>query len=171
MTSRRHFLALAACWLPVSAMSQKVPFPRPQGPVLLEVAGAIQRQNSGRTAQLDLAMLDALPQTSFSTNTIWTVGALSFSGPTLMSVLTSLGATEGKITAIAANDYSITLAPGTVDNSYPILATRKNGVPFTLRQSGPIWLVYPYDSYEKYRTDLIYSQSVWQLIRLNVGAA
>ena len=87
-----------------------------------------------------------------------------------MSVLDWLEAEPGKITANAANDYRISLAPDTVDHKFPILATRKNGVPFSLRDSGPIWLVYPYDSSEQYRTDLIYAQSVWQLVRLSVNA-
>ena len=115
-------------------------------------------------------MMDALPQTTFSTKTIWTDGVISFSGPALMSVLDWLEAEPGKITASAANDYSITLAPHTIDQNFPILATRKNGLPFSLRESGPIWLVYPYDSDPKYSTDLFYSQSVWQLTHLSVNA-
>ena len=116
-------------------------------------------------------MLDSLPQTTFSTTTIWTRGSVSFSGPSLMSVLDWVEAEPGRITASAANEYSITLSPDTVDQQFPILATRKNGQPFSLRDSGPIWLVYPYDSDEKYSNDLIYSQSVWQLIRLHVNVS
>lgn len=170
MISRRTFVASLACWVPISALAQTPALAMPQGTVLLEADGAIHRRNAGTTAQFDLAMLDALPQTSFSTTTIWTEGMVSFSGPALMSVLDSIEAEPGQITAIAANEYSIALSPDTVDASYPILATRKNGLPFSLRDSGPIWLIYPFDSYEKYRNDLIYSQSVWQLIRLRVNA-
>jgi hypothetical protein len=170
MISRRTFVASLACWVPISALAQTPALAMPQGTVLLEADGAIHRRNAGTTAQFDLAMLDALPQTSFSTTTIWTEGMVSFSGPTLMSVLDAIEAEPGQITAIAANEYSIALSPDTVDASYPILATRKNGLPLSLRDSGPIWLIYPFDSYEKYRNDLIYSQSVWQLIRLRVNA-
>ena len=170
MTSRRKFLASLACWVPISALAQTPVLAMPQGTVILEVDGAIHRQNAGKTAQLDLAMLDALPQTSFSTTTIWTEGIVSFSGPSLMTVLDWLEAEPGKISASAANLYSITLSPDTVDQDYPILATRKDSLPLSLRDSGPIWLIYPFDSDEKYSNDLIYSQSVWQLTRLRVKA-
>ncbi len=171
MTSRRDFLASAACWVPLTGLAQTPSLAVPRGTVLLEVDGAIQEQNASRKVQFDLAMLDALPQTRFVTTTIWTEGALSFSGPTLMSVLEFVGAAAGPITARAANDYYITLASGTVDQNYPILATRKNDLPFTLRDSGPIWLAYPYDSDQKYRNNLIYSQSIWYLVQLHVGVA
>jgi hypothetical protein len=170
MTSRRQFMASLACWVPISALAQPPALAMPQGTVILEVDGAIHRQSAGTTAQLDLAMLDALPQISFSTTTIWTQGIASFSGPPLLSVLDWLEADPGKITASAANEYSITLSPDTVDQAFPILATRKDGVPFSLRDSGPIWLIYPFDSDEKYSNDLIYSQSVWQLTGLHVNA-
>lgn len=171
MTSRRRFLASLACLVPIPGFAQTLGLAMAQGTVILEVDGAIHRQNTQQTAQFDLAMLDSLPQTTFSTTTIWTQGSVSFSGPSLMSVLDWVEAEPGRITASAANEYSITLSPDTVDQQFPILATRKNGQPFSLRDSGPIWLVYPYDSDEKYSNDLIYSQSVWQLIRLHVNVS
>ncbi len=92
-----------------------------------------------------------------------------FSGPSLGSVLDWLAEEPGADTASAVNGYSVTLAPGTVNDQFPILATRKDGLPYTVRESGPIWLIYPYDSSEQFRTDLIYSQSVWQLTNLTIG--
>lgn len=168
MPSRREFMAALACCVPFAATARVSPLPEPQGPVLLTVDGAIQGQNAGQTARFDLAMLDALPQSSFSTSTIWTEGIVTFSGPALMAVLDWLVAEPGLITLKAANEYGIALAPDTVDRDFPILATRKDGKLFPLRESGPIWLVYPFDLDEKFRNDLIYSQSVWQLTQISV---
>ncbi|MEO6298802.1 MAG: oxidoreductase [Paracoccaceae bacterium] len=169
MNTRREFMAAMVSCLPFSAVAQTTAFAGPQGDVILDVDGAIHRENSGQMALFDLAMLDSLPQTTFSTTTIWTEGKVTFSGPTLMGVLDWLEAEPGRITASAANDYSVTLLPQTVSQDFPILATRKNGKQFSIRESGPIWLVYPYDSSPAYRSDLIYSQSVWQLTRLTVS--
>ncbi|MBC7479418.1 MAG: oxidoreductase [Pseudorhodobacter sp.] len=159
--------ALVWC-LPFQAHSQTASIAVPRGTVILEVDGAIHQQNFGHKARLDLAMLDALPQVAFTTTTIWTEGATSFSGPSLTSVLALLQAEPGQITVSAANDYKVTLAGGTITGDAPILATRKNGLLLSLRDFGPIWLVYPYDSSADYKTNLIYAQSVWQMTHLTV---
>jgi hypothetical protein len=170
MTSRRKFLAALVLCFPSRATAQPSTLASPKGTVILEVDGAIHQKNRNQSAFLDLQMLDALPQTNFSTTTIWTQGLISFSGPTLMSVLDSLAAEPGTIAIRAANDYGVTLTPETVNLDFPILATRMNSLPLTLRDFGPIWLVYPFDSSEAYRSNLIYSQSVWQLTQISVNS-
>ncbi len=37
-----------------------------------------------------------------------------------------------------------------------------------IRDKGPLWLVYPYDSNPDLNTDKYYSRSVWQIKELNV---
>lgn len=169
MGTRRQFMSAVLWCIAFPAASQVTTLPGPQGTVILTVGGAIVRQNAGQTALFDLAMLDALPQVTFSTTTIWTEGATTYSGPALLSVLVWLQAEPGSVRASAANDYNVTLASGTIGPDFPILATRKNGLPFGARESGPIWLIYPYDSPADYRNDLIYSQSVWQLTHITVS--
>ena len=39
----------------------------------------------------------------------------------------------------------------------------------TLRAQGPLWIVYPYDAAEAYRTKVIYARSIWQLDRLHIA--
>jgi hypothetical protein len=36
----------------------------------------------------------------------------------------------------------------------------------SLREKGPLWVIYPYDSDPAYRTEETYSRSIWQLNRL-----
>ena len=38
----------------------------------------------------------------------------------------------------------------------------------TLRDKGPLWLVYPYDADTAYQSEVIYARSVWQLDRIEV---
>ena len=38
----------------------------------------------------------------------------------------------------------------------------------SIRDKGPLWVVYPYDSSADYRTEVIYSRSIWQLDRIEV---
>ena len=50
----------------------------------------------------------------------------------------------------------------------PIIAYRLNGDRMSVRDKGPLWVVYPYDSDQVYQTEVIYSRSIWQLYRIDV---
>lgn len=116
------------------------------------------------------AALSALPQVSFDTSTIWTEGVLRFSGPTLHDVLAAagLGPDWSALRLHALNDYSVTMERSFLENKAPIVANRIGGEPFSIRQRGPFWLIFPYDSYARYRTEIVYSLSIWQLHRIEV---
>ncbi|WP_298677139.1 oxidoreductase [uncultured Lentibacter sp.] len=166
LVSKRTFLFLAAV-LAVCALASAPDAQTAQGKVLLTVElAADPATGQPRTTEFDMAMLDALPQESFQTTTIWTDGVISFSGPALSTLLNSLDSPPVTLTAYALNDYSIAIAEVAQDAPYPIIATRMNGAPYSVREGGPLWLVFPYDSDEKYQQETIYSQSIWQLIRL-----
>jgi hypothetical protein len=166
MTPQLNFLTVLVCCQLIPVVSGAELLPNPKGVVVLEVVGAIHQKTSGQETHFDLEMLDGLPQISFRSTTVWTEGLFTFSGPSLTSVLEFVNAGEGGITVSAANNYSIELLANTGDPDFPILATRMNGALLSLRNFGPIWLVYPYDSSADYRNDLIYSQSVWQVTHI-----
>ena len=44
----------------------------------------------------------------------------------------------------------------------------RNGGRMSVRDKGPLWIVYPFDSSEEYQAELIYSRSIWQLVRIEV---
>lgn len=167
---RRRALALLAlaAWTagapaPVRAAE---PLPEPAGPVLLTVSGAIDMP--GGVARFDRAMLEALGMTRFRTRTNWTRGAVEFGGPSLHALLARLGVREGSLRATALNEYAITLPVSDAVQGGPILAIERDGVPMGVRDKGPVWIVYPYDSDPKYRSEEVFARSIWQLDRLAV---
>ncbi|AMY68351.1 hypothetical protein AKL17_1094 [Frigidibacter mobilis] len=115
---------------------------------------------------LSRADLEALPQHSFVTTTIWTAEALTFSGPSLQAVLAAAGIVTGKVELIAINDYRVVINVTELGAEAPILATRLNGQPFSRRQKGPLWLVYPYDSDPAFQNEIVYARSIWQIVRI-----
>ena len=117
---------------------------------------------------LELADLDALPQQSFTTSTIWTDGQITFSGVPLATVLASIGAEGSAVEMIALNDYKVTMPLAQLEETVPIIATRMDGNVMSVRDKGPYWIVFPYDEDPKYQTETIYSLSIWQLNRLKV---
>lgn len=125
----------------------------------------------GGAQGLSLADLDSFEQHSFTTSTIWTTGLMEFSGPALTDVVASTGAGTAGLRLRAANDYSITLNPSVLEADAPIIATRINGQTFTLRERGPLWLVFPYDAHARFRTEQIFAASIWQLTDIDVRPA
>lgn len=117
---------------------------------------------------LELADLDGLPQNSFTTSTIWTDGAVTFSGVPLAVLLESIGASGTAVEMVALNDYKVTMPLSTLEETVPIVATRMNGELMSVRDKGPYWVVFPYDEDLRYQTETIYSFSIWQLNRLKV---
>jgi hypothetical protein len=115
------------------------------------------------------AELEGLPQHSFTTSTIWTAGRPTFSGPPLVDVLSSARISQGSVELVAINDYRVSINLEDLAERVPILATRIDGRPFSRREKGPLWLVYPYDHDPAFRSETIYARSIWQVIRIEVS--
>lgn len=135
-----------------------------QDPTALQISGV----NTGVEVSFGLAELDALPQIEIVTSTIWTDGDVVFQGPSLRDVLSAAEAEGETLTLTALNDYAIEMPAPSAEEIYPILATRQNGQPMQVREKGPFWIVFPYDSDPMYQTEEVYSQSIWQLDRIDV---
>lgn len=131
-------------------------------------------ERPGNALALTRDDLRALPQEVFTTGTIWTEGVTEFTGVPLRALLdhAGVGAAGGEapqaISVIAANDYAIDIPLSEIGDRYPVVAYLRDGQEFSLRDNGPLWIVYPFDAAPSFRTDEIYARSVWQLARIRV---
>jgi hypothetical protein len=91
-----------------------------------------------------------------------------FSGPLLRDVLAAVGARGKLLKAVALNDYKTDIPFDDVSRFNVILATLMNDKPMPVREKGPLFIVYPYDSQEELRSELYYNRSAWQLKSLQV---
>lgn len=114
------------------------------------------------------ADLAALPQVKFTTTTVWTEGEMTFSGPSLSGLLGTLGVSDGDVKMTAVNNYKVRVPRAAIEANAPIIANRIDGKEFGVRQKGPLWLVYPYDAEERFRSETIFSYSIWQLTSIHV---
>lgn len=160
-------IAIAMILATVPALADD--FAAPSGDVLLTITGSIAATNGADGLQLDYDQLAALPQTTFTTSTTWTPGTPTFTGVLMKDLIAAAGATGTTITLTAANDYAITLPLADVQADAPLLAYLMDGEAMSLRDKGPVWMVYPYDADEKYRTEETYSRSIWQLTSIAFG--
>ncbi|MEN3794570.1 oxidoreductase [Fulvimarina sp. MAC3] len=116
---------------------------------------------------LDGEALAALPTTGFETTTPWTEGPTRFEGVPLSVLIDRFGIQGETIEATALNDYSVTL-PATDENGFdPLVAYKVNGEYISVRDKGPFWIVYPFDSDDRLASEAYYSRSIWQLNRLS----
>ena len=132
--------------------------------VLLTLTGNVA---GGEKTFTDAELL-ALAQVSFETSTIWTEGKATYSGPTLAAVLEAAGAGDGDLVLTAINDYSVEMDRALVQQTAPIVANRIDGEAFNVREKGPLWVVFPYDSGPEYQSEVAYAMSVWQLLTIEV---
>lgn len=150
--------------LPVQASS----LPSPTGPVLLTVSGEIEATNAPGEARFDIAMLEEMGGVEFSTSTIWTSGVVTFTGVPLDTFLDELGASGSTLEATAINDYVVSIPTTDAVAGGPMIAYKRDGDYMSIRDKGPLWIVYPYDKSADYQSELIYSRSIWQLDRIKV---
>lgn len=141
---------------------------KPEGRVILTIEGTISQTNNGAQAQFDMKMLEKLPQHSFSTKTPWYPDSVTFTGPLLRDVLAAVGAKGSKITAVALNDYKTEIPLDDATRHDVIVARLMNNRPMPVREKGPLFIVFPFDTKAELRTELYYNRAAWQLSVLRI---
>lgn len=162
---QRMLLLVVSCLLLASAAWA---LDKPIGPVVLTISGKVAQPNSGQQAVFDMKMLEKLPQKSFTTQTPWYPQPVSFTGPLLRDVLAAAGARGTKITAVALNDYKTEIPFDDVTRHEVIVARLMNDRPMPVREKGPLFIMFPFDTKAELRSETYYNRAAWQLSTLRV---
>ena len=144
------------------------PLPAPEGPVLLKVSGNIQNTNVDAQLLLDRAMLDDLEGRALVTDTPWHSQASRFEGPLLRSVLESAGVTADSIRVHALNGFVADIPVADVYRYDVILAMKQDGEAMSVRNFGPLFVLYPFDDHPELRNESVQFRSVWQVDAIEV---
>ena len=172
---RRAALGAAIVGLPLATLGARAtraaadPLPLPQGKVILTISGQVSRTNRDGAAVFDMAMLEGLGVKGFSTTTSWYTGPVSFEGVPMAHLLDYVGAQGSKVTAMALNDYTTDIPLEDFRHYDAILALKRDGEYMPVRDKGPLFIVYPYDSDPALKHQRYYSRSAWQVARLVVA--
>ena len=152
----------------LTSAAAAAPLAAPTGPVVLTVTGAITNTNNGAAAEFDMAMLDALNSRTTVTKTPWYDGAETFKGPLGSALLEAVGAEGTTLKVLALNDYESDI-PMSDFTDYPvILATTLGGAPMSVREKGPIFVIYPFDEKPDLNNETYYGRSAWQVKSIEV---
>ena len=141
---------------------------KPAGPPILTVSGHIGVTNDGDTAVFDRAMLEGMGLTAFRTSTPWYKDVATFEGVPMATLMDSVRAKGETLTVTALNDYTSDVPIADFARYHPILALKRDGHYMEVRDKGPLFVVYPYDSAPELQSQRFYSRSPWQVARMDV---
>ena len=141
---------------------------RPTGKVLLTLSGNIENTNEGGKAVFDLASLENLGMVSFQTPSPWYDGRTTFTGISLQKLMDYVGAKGSVVKVTALNDYTTEIPLSDFKKYNVILALKINGEYMRVRDKGPLFVVYPYDSMPDLDNQIYYSRSAWQVSKMNI---
>lgn len=144
------------------------PAERPKGPVILKVDGKIAHANVAQEAHFDRAMLYALPQYAFETDTPWTDGSSHYSGPLMRTVLAHVGYAGDRVHVAALNGYEAEIPISDFYDYDVILALERNQKQIPIREYGPLWVLYPFSQDEALLSEKMRFRAVWQVMQINV---
>jgi hypothetical protein len=167
MNTRRIFTLLLAT-AAITPLSFAQSLEAPKGRAILSISGKIGMKNKGELAQFDMAMIEKLPQHSFTTRTPWYDKPVKFTGPLLSDVLAAVKANGTTLSAVAINDYKINIPMEDVGKHGILMARLIDDKPIPVRSKGPLFVVYPFDSAAELRTSVYYERSIWQLKALDL---
>jgi hypothetical protein len=169
MLQRRRLLrALAMPLLAAAApVAAAEPLPAPSGPLILTVRGRIAVP--GGVARFDRGLLLAGGTDELRTATPFTDGVSTFSGVLVSRLLDRLGADGTRAMTRALNDYAVSI-PIEELRGYPVLlALDQDGRALSVRERGPLWVIYPFSEYPELDDRIHRQRSIWQLTDIEVA--
>lgn len=169
MITRRTFgSAIVSLRLLGITKAMATPLARPNGTVILTISGSIGITNVNNTAVFDRSMLEALGMVSFRTNTPWYSQPTTFEGVPMTTLMKCVDAKGQILTTTALSDYCADTPIADLARYRPILALKRDGHYLEIRDKGPLFMVYPYDSAPELQSQRFYSQSTWQIVAMDV---
>ena len=133
---------------------------------ILTISGKTDKTSTS-SLEMTLSEFEAIDKSIIKTKTPWHKEKTTFSGVSGKALLEYLGAKATSVDAIALNDYKVSIPVSDLSGSGLIFATRKDDVPMSVREKGPIFVIYPFDANESLKNEVIYGRSIWQIKTLN----
>jgi hypothetical protein len=142
---------------------------QPRDRVILTVSGKIGVFNGGATARFDRAMLEEFDITQFTTTTPWYDGPVTFEGVRMGHLMETLGAQGDTLIARALNDYETRVPLRDTIDFDVLMAMKRNGEYMPVRDKGPLFIVYPFDSNPVLKNQRYYGRCAWQLSQIEIA--
>lgn len=167
MNYNRFFVYMIFSFLAISSAAAGS-LSKPEGKSILTISGNIANTNVGAVSEFDLAMLENMGLQTIETSSPWYNKRVRFEGVSLEKLMNLVGAKGTKVTAVALNDYVTTIPMEDFKKFNVILAMKRDGNYMSIRDKGPLFVIYPYDSIAGLQSQTYYTRSAWQVAKLIV---
>lgn len=148
--------------------SQAAELQMPKGQVVLEVRGLIEKTTNSKVAQFDMDTFEKIGLSSFETTTPWFDGVTRFEGVLGRDLLEAVGATGKEVFAYALDEYNVPIPIEDFLDKGLLIVSKINEERMSVRDKGPLWIIYPFDSDPSINTAVYHARSVWQLVALEI---
>jgi hypothetical protein len=135
---------------------------------ILEIVGKIENTNAPGVATFDREMLESIGLETVTTTTPWHSGTIRFEGVSLAKLMALVGAKGTTVRALALNDYTTVIPIDDFARFGTILAMKRDGQYMSVRDKGPLFVIYPYDRDSNLKSQMYYARSAWQVKRIEV---
>lgn len=144
------------------------PLQTPSERTILTVRGAISRTNVPGGAAFDRQMIEGLGMSTLRTSTSFTDGVTQFEGVLVRDLIAAVEGKGETVRATALNDYAVEIPMDDFFKFPVMLALKMNGSYLTVRDKGPIWIVYPRDQFKELTGEANNAKWIWQLKELQI---
>ena len=163
-----NFIHRTLLVLALASPAYAASLPTPESTPILIVSGKIKNTNFDGTAQFDRAMLEDMTSMTFETKTPWHDGVVRFEGVPVAELMEAVGAYGETLTAIALNDYVTDIPMSDFSEFGVMLALKQDGEYLSVRDKGPLFIVYPFDSSSDLQSQTYFGRSAWQISEMIV---
>lgn len=149
----------------LAVVSSSVPSFAQTEPVILTIDGEVA---GGQPVNFTRSELIALGSSAVTTSTPWSDGTPTFEGVPMSVLLAEVGATGSVAEVLALNNYKTSI-PVSDFVDYPvILALKRDGEFLSVRDKGPLFVIYPFDASSELAADIYYSRAAWQVRKITI---
>nr|WP_047573940.1 hypothetical protein [Methylobacterium sp. ZNC0032] len=142
---------------------------QPKSTPVLTVRGKVGQTNGAGDAAFDLDMLGRLPQGVTETETPWYPSKTRFEGPLAAELLKSVDCQGQTLKVTALNGYAVDIPADDFRRWPVILATHVDRKPISVREKGPIFVIYPFDREPSLYNEIYFGRSIWQVHSIEIG--
>lgn len=131
----------------------------------------VDAQGVASKTRMNLQSLDALPQTTRTLElpeSLGMKGTHSWQGISLAELIKLSGRSPESIRVTALNGYYATLPFSDIERYDPVVAYRRDGKTLTIRDKGPLILIYPFDQFKTLNQQTYINRSVWQINEIHI---
>ncbi|EPN8459977.1 oxidoreductase [Vibrio cidicii] len=124
--------------------------------------------NGAQMHHFTLKDLDSLPRSKIITTTPWTGENTVFEGISAKTLLEQIGESKGSFKVTALNNYWAMIPSNDIDKYNPLFAIRKDDQLMSVRDKGPIWVIYPLSEFKEEKNEVLHSRMVWQVNKIDI---